>query len=68
MFNPEFDPFKMLNDSQIQTLQNSQNITKLAQAFNQRTELIDKLIDCFNQQDAKIRLLTSRVEELERRL
>jgi glycine cleavage system regulatory protein len=65
MIDPNFDPYQILNDLQRQTLQNASNTTKLAQAFNQRTEIIDKLIELFNEQTATISQLQQRIQQLE---
>jgi hypothetical protein len=66
MMDPNFDPYQILNDLQRQTLQNASNTTKLAQAFNQRTAIIDKLVELFNDHTDKITRLEQRIQQLEK--
>ena len=68
MIDPDFDPLKELRTLQSQLLQQSNNLTQLARGFNQRSELMQQMIDQLNQQTDAINHIDGLCNELNDRL
>jgi ABC-type transporter Mla subunit MlaD len=65
MFNPEFDPMAQLQGQEVEIRQHTHNIKQLADAFNNRTQLIDRLIESHRESIQKISQLEHRINQLE---
>lgn len=61
----DFDPLEMLHELQKQTLQNAQNMAKMAEAFNERSQVINDLVKALNQQHLQLQDLHARLQLLE---
>jgi metal-responsive CopG/Arc/MetJ family transcriptional regulator len=61
----DFDPLEMLHELQKQTLQNAQNMAKMAEAFNERSQAISELTKALNHQHLQLQDLHARLQLLE---
>jgi uncharacterized protein Yka (UPF0111/DUF47 family) len=65
MFNPQFDPLAQLQGQEVELRQHTQNIKQLADAFNSRTQLLDRLIESHRELIQKISQLEHKINQME---